>query len=62
MNRPLEQQCTLADIENETVKRYLRRDLLEIHGIPESAEENTNNLVKQVADLIAPELNIYKSV
>lgn len=57
----LEQQCTLADIENENVKRYLRRDLLEIHGIPESAEENTNNLVKQVADLIAPELNISES-
>ena len=57
----LEQQSTLADIENENVKRYLRRDLLEIHGIPESAEENTNNLVKQVADLIAPELNISES-
>ena len=60
-NGVLEQQCTLADIENENVKRYLRRDLLEIRGIPESAEENTNNLVKQVADLIAPELNISES-
>ena len=49
----LENQCNLADDEIESTKRYLRRDLLEFHGIPESTTENTNSLVLQVVNLVA---------
>ena len=57
----LENQCKSADDEIESTKRYLRRDLLEFHGIPESVSENTNSLVLQVVNLVAPELNICES-
>ena len=57
----LENQCNLADDEIESTKCYLRRDLLEFHGIPEGATENTNSLVLQVVNLVAPELNICES-
>ena len=57
----LEAQCSSADDEIESTKCYLRRDLLELHGIPESSTENTNSLIMQVVNLIAPELNICES-
>ena len=57
----LENQCNLADDEIESTKRYFCRDLLEFHGIPKSATENTNSLVWQVVKLVAPELNICES-
>ena len=57
----LENPCNSADDEIESTKRYLRRDLLEFHGIPESVTENTNSLVLQVVNLVAPELNICES-
>ena len=57
----LENQCNLADDEIESTKRYLRRDLVEFHGILESATENSNSLVLQVMNLVAPELNICES-
>ena len=43
------------------MKRYLRRDLLEIHGVPESSTESTNKLVVQVANLIVPDLNLTEA-
>ena len=57
----LEAQCSSADDEIESTKCYLRRDLLEFHGIPESSTESTNSLIMQVVNLIAPELNICES-
>jgi chromosome segregation ATPase len=57
----LEAQYSSANDEIESTKCYLRRDLLEFHGIPESSTENTNSLIMQVVNLIAPELNICES-
>lgn len=57
----LENQYSLANDEIESAKCYSRRDLLEFHGIPESSTENTNSLVIQVVNLIAPELKICDS-
>jgi hypothetical protein len=57
----LEKQHISLDTETENMKRYLRRDLLEIHGVPESSTENTNKLVVQVANLIVPELNLIEA-
>ena len=44
----LEKQHISLDTETENMKRYLRRDLLEIHGVPESSTENTNKLVVRI--------------
>ena len=54
-------QCTSAESEVENVKRYLRRDLLEIHGVPESRDENTDTIVQNVVQLVAPELNLNQT-
>lgn len=53
----LESQCTSANNEVEDIKRYLRRDLLELHGIPERPSESTSELVVKLVDLVAPELD-----
>ena len=60
----LEMQCTSAESEVENVKRYLRRDLLillEIHGVPESRDENTDTIVQNVVQLVASELNLNQT-
>jgi predicted nuclease with TOPRIM domain len=57
----LEKQHISLDTETENMKRYLRRDWLEIHGVPESSTESTNKLVVQVASLIVPELNLNEA-
>ncbi len=53
----------LADTEMQDLKRYFRRDLLELDGIPKSPAENC--LVKlyiyKVIYLIAPEINLAES-
>jgi hypothetical protein len=54
-------QCTSAESEVENVKRYLSRDLLEIHGVPESRDENTDTIVQNVVQLVAPELNLNQT-
>ena len=56
-------QCTSAESEVENVKRYLRRDLLEIHGVPEFRDENTDTIVQNVVhdQLVAPELNLTQT-
>ncbi|XP_028412579.1 uncharacterized protein LOC114535473 [Dendronephthya gigantea] len=43
--------------EQENLNLYSRRDCLEFHGIPETPDENTDELVKQIADLMAVEIN-----
>ena len=45
-----------ADKDIENLKQYLRRDILQIHGVPATTEENTNDIVKQVVHLIHPEV------
>jgi predicted nuclease with TOPRIM domain len=57
----LEMQCTSAESEVENVKRYLRRDLLEIHRVPESRDKNTDTIVQTVVQLVAPELNLNQT-
>ena len=56
-----EYQCLMiwpfpADKDIENLKQYLRRDILQIHGVPATTEENTNDIVKQVVHLIDPEV------
>ena len=41
--------------EVESLKQYLRLDILEFHGIPVSEDEATNKNVLKVAQLVDPE-------
>ena len=52
----LEAKIAAAEVDAENLKRYLRRDLLEIHGVPVLEGEDTNGIVKQVTHS-ASELN-----
>ena len=47
-----------TDVEkgNDDLQSYLRRDLLEIHGVPVSEDEKTDEIVLKVAKLIVPVL------
>ena len=36
----------------ENVKQYIRRDMLELHGIPVTRDENPNEIVKSVVNLL----------
>ena len=54
----LEAKTALAESDMENVKQYLRRDMLEIRGIPVTSGENTNSLVKKVVNLIEPDLEL----
>ena len=36
----------------ENVKEYIRRDMLELHGIPVTRDENPNEIVKSVVNLL----------
>ena len=55
-------QCEikLEEVENdsEALKQYLRRDMLEIHGVPTRPDEETDDLVCKVVELVDPELEI----
>ena len=55
--KALEAKTSLAESDMENLKQYLRRDMLEIHGIPVTSGENTNSLVKKVVNLIEPDLS-----
>ena len=54
----LETKVALVENDMENLKQYLRRDMLEIHGIPVTTGENTNNIVKKVASLIEPDFEL----
>lgn len=55
-------QCEikLEEVENdsEALKQYLRRDMLEIHGVPTRPDEETDDLVCKLVELVDPELEI----
>ncbi|CAB4021250.1 Hypothetical predicted protein, partial [Paramuricea clavata] len=42
--------------DQENINLYSRRDCLEFHGVPETPEENTDELLKQIGDLMAVEV------
>lgn len=42
--------------EQENINLYSRRDCLEFNGVPVKPNENTSELVKQIADLMAVEI------
>ena len=54
----LEAKTVLAESDMENLKQYLRRDLLEIHGIPVTSGENTNSFVKKMVNVIEPDLEL----
>jgi hypothetical protein len=53
-------ECQVAESESDTesVKQYLRRDLIEIHGVPINIDEDTNRLVKGVVELADTSLKL----
>ena len=55
----LQNKIAVIDNDCEGLKQYSRRDLLEVHGIPQNLEENTDNLVQHVAQLA--EINLDAS-
>lgn len=56
----LESQITTAENEMENMKQYVRRDLLEIRGVPVSRDENTNSIVKMLSAYLIPLLNFKR--
>ena len=42
--------------DQENINLYSRRDCLEFHGVPETPDEITDELVKQIGDLMAVEV------
>ncbi|XP_028410709.1 uncharacterized protein LOC114533395 [Dendronephthya gigantea] len=44
-------------VEINDIEQYSRRDCLEIAGVPETEQENTNELVKKIGNLIGENLN-----
>ncbi|XP_028412919.1 uncharacterized protein LOC114535793 [Dendronephthya gigantea] len=54
----LECQVAAAESDTESIKQYLRRDLIEIHGVPVNPDEDTNTLVKGVVELADPSLKL----
>ncbi|CAB4016013.1 Transposon TX1 uncharacterized 149 kDa [Paramuricea clavata] len=42
--------------DQENINLYSRRDYLEFHGVPDTLDENTDELVKQIGDLMAVEV------
>ena len=54
----LEGQVTTAETDMENLKQYLRRDIIEIHGVPVSADEDTNSIVRRVVELVDSEINL----
>ena len=54
----LESKVALVENDMEYLRQYLRRDMLEIHGIPVTTGENTNNIVMKVVSLIEPEFEL----
>ena len=51
------QQMSNLEDDQENLNLYSRRDCLEFHGIPEASDENTDNLIKQIGELMAVEIS-----
>ncbi|XP_028406783.1 uncharacterized protein LOC114529226 [Dendronephthya gigantea] len=49
--KSLQQKADASEDELENLKQYIRRDMLEIHGIPVTEGENTNNIILNIAKL-----------
>jgi seryl-tRNA synthetase len=54
----LEGQVKTAETDMENLKQYLQRDIIEIHGVPASADEDTNSIVRHVVELVDSEINL----
>jgi hypothetical protein len=54
----LERAVADSESDTESIKQYLRRDLIEIHGVPVSRGEDTNSLVKDVFKLADPAIKL----
>ena len=48
----LDQRICQLEKDSNDVRQYTRRDCLEIRGIPETKDEDTNSIVKRVGDLM----------
>ena len=48
----LESMVVACEGEMENVKQYIRRDMLELHGVPVTRDENTNEIVKSLVNLL----------
>lgn len=48
----LDNKVRQLESHSNDVRQYTRRDCVEIHGIPHIQDEDTNDLVKQVGDLM----------
>ena len=60
--KQLEEKANASGKDVEDLRRYSRRDTLEISGIPVIAGENTNAIVLKVARLAAPECEFDESM
>ncbi|XP_028403937.1 uncharacterized protein LOC114526521 [Dendronephthya gigantea] len=49
--KSLQQKADASEDELESLKQYIRRDMLEIHGIPVTEGENTNDIILNIAKL-----------
>lgn len=54
----LEGKVASAESDMENLKQYLRRDLVEIHGVPVTENEDTNSIVKQIVHLLDSTMNL----
>ncbi len=54
----LERAVADSESDTESIKQYLRRDLIEIHGVPVNRGEDTNSLVKDVVKLADPTIEL----
>ena len=57
----MEAKIAAAEVDAANLKQYLRRDLLEIHGVPVLEGEDTNGIVKQVTQLLNSDLELNES-
>jgi hypothetical protein len=48
----LEGYVTTLDVDLESLREYTRRDMLEIHGVPISTGENTNEIIIAIGQLL----------
>ena len=48
----LESMVAACESGMENVKQYIRRDMLELHGIPATRDENPNEIFKSVVNLL----------
>ena len=52
VNARIHGQVAACESGMENVKQYIRRGMLELHGIPVTRDENPNENVKSVANLL----------